>query len=206
MKIKKIYPLFFATFLWPLLANAALNVPQIKLEMAKLEISKDQKAGLLKCEELMTKLDEEEKNGANSAEFYTWKGIVLAKMAHYKAPSPSALNLAKEARENLEKAVLIDEKSSDAAALNALGIIYHRVPRFISFGSDKKSEEYFKRAIAASNNLDTNWRYGEFLVETGRKDEGLPLLKAALSKIDQKKADEKIKEKIIQQLIKKYES
>jgi Tfp pilus assembly protein PilF len=87
-----------------------------------------------------------------------------------------------------------------------LGIIYHRVPKFISFRDDKKSEEYFKKAVATSSNLDTNWRYGEFLIDTGRKEQGLELLKTALTKLKPTKFDEKIKEKIIQGLIKKYES
>ncbi len=199
--MKKII-LFTLVLFYSLSANAALNIPHIKLELAKLEGSKDKNTGLAKCEELMTQINQEDKGDKNSAEFYTWKGIVTAKMAHYR----KSLSLAKETKNLLEKAIIIDEKNSDAAALNALGIMYHRVPRFISFGDNKKSEEYFKRAISASSNLDTNWRYGEFLMEIGKKEEGLKLLKIALSKASQEKPDEKIKEKIIQEMIRKYES
>ncbi len=201
MKIKQLALTVFLLF-FSFNANAAIDVSHIKLELAKLEGSQDKKAGLAKAEELLAKINEQEKQNSESAEFYTWKGIVVAKMAHYK----KSLSLAKEAKGYLEKAVSIDEKNSNAAALNALGILYHRVPRFISFGDDKKSEEYFKRANSVSSNLDTNWRYGEFLVETDQKQKGLELLKSALTKVDAKKPDEKIKEKIIQDLIKKYES
>jgi tetratricopeptide (TPR) repeat protein len=201
--MKKI--LFFIVFFYSISANAALDVAKIKLELAKLEIKKDKEEGLKKCEELFSLIEQEEENGSESAELYTWKGIILAKMAHYNAPAPKALSLAKDARDSLEKAVLIDEKNSGAAALNALGIIYHKVPRFISFGDNEKSEEYFKRAILISNNLDTNWRYGEFLIDVGKKTEGLKLLKTALSKVDKRKADEKIKAEIIKNLIKKNE-
>lgn len=180
-------------------ASAALNMPHIKFELAKLEGSKDKKIGISKCEELMAQIDRDGEK--NSAEFYTWKGIVTAKMAHYQ----KSLSLAKEARSLLERAVAIDEKNSDAAALNALGLMYHRVPRFISFRDDAKSEAYFKQAVATSSNLDTNWRYGEFLIETGKKDEGLKLLKTALLKSDPKKQDEQIKEKIVLELIKNNE-
>ena len=184
-------------------AHAALDLPKIKLEMAKLEGSKDKKVGLAKCDELMKEIEEKEvTNKENPAEVYTWKGIVVAKMAHYK----KSLSLAKEAKSYLEKAVEIDEKNSDAAALNALGIMYHRVPRFISFGDNKKSEEYFQRAVKVSSNLDTNWRYGEFLLEAGKKEEGLQHLKTALSQVNPAEEDKKIKAKIIQELIKKYEA
>lgn len=182
----------------------ALDLPSIKLELAKLESQSDKALGAEKCNDLLVKINQEQKQ--DSAEFFTWRGIILAKLAHYNAPNPKALGLAKEAKNNLEKAVEIDEKNSDAAALNALGILYHRVPKFISFGDDKKSEEYFKRAIQVSSNLDTNWRYGEFLIEKGRVEEGLNLLKTAVAKADQKKADEKIKQKIIQELIEKNDS
>jgi Tfp pilus assembly protein PilF len=200
MKIK-IVILFASVLLYSFNANAALNISQIKLELAKLEGFKDKKVGLAKCENLMMQINEEERGDKNSSEFYTWKGIVTAKMAHYQR----SLSLAKEARSLLEKAVAIDEKNSDAAALNALGILYHRVPSLISFGDDKKSEEYFKRAIALSSNIDTNWRYGEFLIDANKKEEGLKLLKSALLKVNSEKQDDKIKEKIIQELIKRYE-
>jgi tetratricopeptide (TPR) repeat protein len=201
MKIKK---LLLITFLltYAFESQAAINVSEIKINMANLETLKDKDAGLAKCEELIREIDlAEENEKAHSAEFYTWKGIVTAKMAQYK----KSLTLAKEARSYLEKSVEIDEKNSDAAALNALGILYHRVPRFIAFGDNKKAEEYFKRAIQISSNVDTNWRYGEFLIDTGKKEKGLELLKAALSKVNPAKSEEKIKAKIIQELVKKYE-
>jgi tetratricopeptide (TPR) repeat protein len=200
----KIRNLFIPLILLAISSNsyAALDLPKIKLELAKLEGSKDKKVGLAKCDELIKEIDiEMNSEKKNLAEVYTWKGIVVAKMAHYN----KSLSLAKDAKSYLEKAIEIDEKNSDAAALNALGIMYHRVPRFISFGDDKKSEEYFKRAVQVSSNLDTNWRYGEFLLETGRKEQGLEHLKTALSQVNPAEEDKKIKAKIIQELIKKYE-
>ena len=39
--------------------------------------------------------------------------------------------------------------ASDAAAYNALGMLYHKVPGWpISFGSNKKARDYFEKAIA----------------------------------------------------------
>lgn len=205
MRITKFLSVSLVVFFYSISANAALDLAKIKLELAKLESVKDKDEGFARCEKLMAQLDESGEEEKNPATYYTWEGIVVAKMAHYKAPAISALSLAKDARRSLEKAVELDETNSNAAALNALGIIYHRVPRFISFGNDKKSEEYFKRANAVSSNLDTNWRYGEFLVEEGRKEEGLKLLKLALSKANSSKADEVIKAKIIRDLIKENE-
>lgn len=203
MKNSKLLAAFFALsfFLNVPQAVAALDLANIKFELAKLENSSDKKVILAKCDELMLAINKEDKGNASSAEFYTWKGIVTAKMAKYN----KSLTLANEAKELLEKAVKLDEKNSDGAALNALGILYYRVPRFISFKDDKKAEEYFKKAIATSSNLDTNWRYGEFLIESGKKEQGLELLKLALTKADARKPDEKIKQQIVKELITKNE-
>lgn len=208
MTFKHLLPTVFAVVIFfSFNASAALNVPAIKLELAKLESVKDKDEGLKKCEKLLATIEqEEEKTEKESAEIYTWKGIVLAKMGHYKAPNLKALGYAKQARGYLEQAIEMNKGSPDSVALNALGILYHRVPRFISFGDNDKAEEYFKQAITTSSNLDTNWRYGEFLIEEGKKEEGLKLLTTALSKVDPTKPDEKIKEEIIRGLIKENES
>jgi tetratricopeptide (TPR) repeat protein len=109
-----------------------------------------------------------------------WKGIVLAARAKYVGIS--ALALVDEARTLLDKAVSIDPSASDAAGLNALGILYHKAPCWpVSFGSNKKARAYFERALATSSNLDTHYRTGEFLLDLGEREAGISHLKTALA-------------------------
>jgi len=109
-----------------------------------------------------------------------WKGIILAARAKYVGLS--ALGLVDQARMLLEKAIAIDPATCDAAGLNALGMLYHKVPGWpISFGSNKKARAYFDRALAASANLDTHFRMGEFLLDLGEKEKGLSHLRTALA-------------------------
>lgn len=182
---------------------AALNISEVRIELAKLESIKNKKEGFERCKKLIAKIESE--SAKDSIEYNLWKGVALAKEGHYKSPNPAALGLAKEAKLLLEKAASQDERYMGAIPLNALGILYHRVPRF-SFGSNTKAEEYFKRAIAISSSIDTNWRYGEFLIDTGKIPEGIALLKTAIIKADKNKEDDAIKTQIIENLIKSNES
>ena len=131
-----------------------------------------------------------------------WKGIILS--ARAKHVGISALALVDEARGILEKAVALDPQACEAAGLNALGMLYHKVPMWpISFGNNKKARTYFKQALAASSNLDTNFRMGEFLIDVGEKEEGLRHLKTALASPDRGRPEDVWKRKDVEALIQK---
>ena len=132
-----------------------------------------------------------------------WKGIILS--ARAKHVGISALALVDDARGILEKAVALDPHACEAAGLNALGMLYHKVPIWpISFGNNKKARAYFKQALAASSNLDTNFRTGEFLIDVGEKEEGLRHLKTALASPDRGRPEDAWKRKDIEALIQKH--
>jgi tetratricopeptide (TPR) repeat protein len=129
-----------------------------------------------------------------------WKGIIVS--ARAKHVGISALALVDEARVTLEKAIAIDPNACEAAGLNALGMLYHKVPSWpISFGSNKKARLYFEKAMATSSNLDTNFRMGEFLIDMGEKKKGLQHLRAALALPDRSRPEDVWKRKDIEALI-----
>ena len=110
-----------------------------------------------------------------------------------------------EARALLDKAIAIDPKANEAAGLNALGILYHKVPIWpISFGNNKKARAYFEQALSVSSNLDTNFRMGEFLIDMGEREKGVSHLKTALALPDRLGRPEDVwKRKSIEALIQK---
>jgi tetratricopeptide (TPR) repeat protein len=132
-----------------------------------------------------------------------WKGIILA--ARAKHVGISALALVDEARGTLEKAVALDPQACESAGLNALGMLYHKVPIWpISFGNNKKARAFFTQALATSSNLDTNFRMGEFLLDLGEKEAGMRHLKKALAFPDRGRPEDLWKRKDIEELIRKY--
>lgn len=73
----------------------------------------------------------------------------------------------------------------------------------MGFGSDEKAEEFFKQALKYSSNLDTNYRYGEFLIEKGETEKGLKYLEKALNFPDrQGRKEDPLKKKGVKKLIK----
>ena len=141
-------------------------------------------------------------NNPGKPEPMVWKGIILS--ARAKHVGISALALVDEARGLLEKAVALDPQACEAAGLNALGMLYHKVPIWpISFGNNKKARLYFKQALAASSNLDTNFRMGEFLIDVGEKEEGVRYLKTAFASPDRGRPEDVWKRKDIEALIQK---
>jgi len=102
------------------------------------------------------------------AEPLIWEGIVLSTAAGVKG-GLGALGLAKDSRSKLEAALKIDPQALQGSAYTSLGTLYHKVPGFpVGFGSDKKAREYLEKALAINpDGIDSNYFYGEFLLDEG---------------------------------------
>ena len=92
-----------------------------------------------------------------------------------------ALDLAKQAKENLERAIAADKTALEGAGLGILASLYHKVPGWpVGFGSDKKARKLFKEALEVNpNGLDSNYFYAEFLFDEKDYDEAAQYLEKA---------------------------
>lgn len=116
------------------------------------------------------------------AEPLVWEGIVLSTFAGVKGGF-GALRLAKQARAKLDAAVTIDPTALDGSALTSLGTLYHKVPgRPLGFGSDEKALAFLKRGLTVNpDGIDSNYFYGEFLLEQGESKEAITYLERGLA-------------------------
>ena len=116
-----------------------------------------------------------------SAEALTWDGIVLSTLAEKKG-GIGALSLVKEARRKLEQAEAIDPTVLGGSVYASLGTLYAKVPGWpIGFGSDKKAEEYFRKALALNpEGLDINYFFAEYLADNGDDKMALEYIDKAL--------------------------
>lgn len=116
-----------------------------------------------------------------SAEALVWNAIVLSTLAEKKG-GLGALGLVKQARVKLEQAEAIDPAVLGGSVYASLGSLYSKVPGWpIGFGSDKKAEQYFKKALAINpQGLDINYFFAEYLVEQGKEQLALEYIDKAL--------------------------
>ena len=129
-----------------------------------------------------------------SAEAKIWEAIILATDANITkgmAPLPKV----EKAKALLEESLKINPKAMDGAAHMTLGSLYFQVPGWpVGFGSDKLAEDHFKKALAISpGNMDTNYWYGEFMMDQGRPAEAVQYFQTAekaLIRKDRRDADD----------------
>lgn len=116
------------------------------------------------------------------AEPLAWQGIALGTWAGAKG-GLGALSLAKQARDALLKAEKINPTVFDGSIYTTLGSLYYRVPGWpIGFGDNDKARNFFQHALQLNpNGLDTNYFYGDFLLEQGKYEQAVKVLKHALA-------------------------
>ena len=110
-----------------------------------------------------------------------WDGIILSTYAG-EVSALSAMKYAKAARDRLHQAEAMNGSALSGGGYASLGALYSKVPGgFVGFGDDGLAEEYFKKALAIDpTNIDSNYFYGEFLLDQGKPSEALVYLTRAV--------------------------
>jgi len=116
----------------------------------------------------------------NEVEAIAWDGIVLSTYAG-EVSALSAMKYAKAARDRLLEAEAMNATALSGGILASLGTLYSKVPGgFMGFGDDAIAEQYFERALAVDDtNIDSNYFYGEFLLDQGKPVKALMYLNRA---------------------------
>ena len=109
-----------------------------------------------------------------------WRGIIKSTLAGKKG-GLGALGLAKAAKKDLEKSIILDATAMQGSALTSLGTLYLNVPGWpVGFGSDKKAEKFLLKAIAINpDGIDSNYFYADFLMAKKRNQEAATYFRKA---------------------------
>ncbi len=91
------------------------------------------------------------------------------------------LTLIERARDLSREAIQMDPRALDGSAWITLGNLYQRLPGWpISFGDNTQAREYLGQALKLfPEAMDTNYFYGNFLLEQGDYEEALKYLQKA---------------------------
>ncbi len=117
----------------------------------------------------------------DNAEPLVWNAIIVSSDAG-KSGGLSALGKVKEARNLLLKAEKINPLVLDGSIYTSLGSLYYQVPGWpIGFGDDDKAQEYLQKALELNpEGIDSNYFYGDYLIEEGKYKEAKIYLQKAL--------------------------
>ena len=121
----------------------------------------------------------------NHAEPYIWQAIITSTQAGLVG-GLGALGFAKDAKKLLEQAEGINPQALDGGIYTSLGALYYQVPGWpIGFGDDEKARAYLERARTMSPDaIDSNYFYGEFLIDQGEYAKAITVLEHALAAPD----------------------
>lgn len=119
-------------------------------------------------------------SNSDSAEALIWNGITNSSYAGARG-GVGALKFAKHARKNFQAAIALNPNALNGSAHTSLGTLYYKVPGFpIGFGSNKKAETHLKKALAINpNGIDSNYFYGDYLIDRKRYNEAIVALNKA---------------------------
>jgi tetratricopeptide (TPR) repeat protein len=108
------------------------------------------------------------------------EGIVLCTYAASDI-GLGALSKVSQARDVLLKSITINPRARAGAAYITLGNLYYRLPGWpISFGDEEQGRQYMEGALKLSpNGIDSNFFYGDFLLDRGEYDKALIYLEKA---------------------------
>ena len=116
------------------------------------------------------------------ADILIWRAIILSTYAGEKG-GLGALSLVKEAKGLLETSIELAPSALNGSAYTSLGSLYYQVPGWpIGFGSDKKARTHLQKALEINpDGIDSNFFYGDFLIEQNQTAEAKAALQHALA-------------------------
>lgn len=156
----------------PAFATAADDIAMLQKRWAEVNYTLQGDEQIEAWEALASRADKIVAAYPGSAGAWIWKGIIKSSYAGAKG-GLGALGLVKDSRKSLEKALSIDPDAMQGSAYTSLGALYFKVPGWpIGFGDDDKAKQLLKQALKINpNGIDSNYFYGEFLLENGKYQE-----------------------------------
>ncbi|MCF5707359.1 hypothetical protein GIV19_08655 [Pseudomonas syringae] len=122
------------------------------------------------------------KDRPTAAEAWILSGIVNSSWANALGPGLGALEKAKQAKADLEKALSIDPTAQQGSAYTSLAVLYDRVPGWpLGFGDSDKAGELLKQALKIDpNGIDPLYFWGDHQYRQSKYAEARDALNKAL--------------------------
>ena len=161
-------------------ADLETNVLALQKQWAEVNYQMEGKDQISAFERLIIDADAVVVANPKQAAPLIWRGIIKSTLAGKKG-GLGALGLAKAAKKDLEKSIILDATAMQGSALTSLGTLYLNVPGWpVGFGSDKEAEKFLLKAIAINpDGIDSNYFYADFLMAKKRNQEAATYFRKA---------------------------
>lgn len=158
--------------------NAEVEKLRTDWAIAKYQTPKNKQIPQL--EQLIRHADALNQKTPNQPDLMVWYATILSTYSSIKG-GLGVLPYVKKARALLESAIKLNPKVENGFAYGVLGALYARVPGWpVAFGSKEKARENLLKAIQLDpQGSDSNYYYGDFLVDTGKYAEARKHLEIA---------------------------
>lgn len=118
---------------------------------------------------------------SSEAPYLIWAGIIHSTYAGAKG-GLGALNEVKQAKKLFEKAIAIAPDAMMGSAYTSLGSLYYQVPGWpVGFGDKNKAKTMLLKGLSYNpDGIDSNYFYGDFLLEQKQYQQALVAFEKAL--------------------------
>lgn len=130
--------------------------------------------------ELATEAEGLRKAHPERAPYLVWEGIIRSTYAGAKG-GIGALGECKKARALFERSIELEPDALAGSAYTSLGSLYYQVPGWpVGFGDDDKARELLEKGLSINpDGIDSNYFYGDYLLEEGEYEQALAAFEKA---------------------------
>lgn len=142
----------------------------------------DKKDQISEIHRLAEEAEDIAKSYPQQAEAKIWQGIIISTEAGIDR-GMSSLGKLKDAKALFLSAIKLDPNALMGSAYTSLASLYYQAPSWpISFGSNKKAQQYFTKALVINpDGIDSNFFYADFLQTKEKYTEAKTYLERALA-------------------------
>lgn len=178
MRILTLILCFFSTALLADLSSLEM-ANQLRTDWAIAKYDPPSKKQLNTLEKLVNEAEKSHAKYPDAPEILLWYAMILNTYADVKGPR--SLPYKKQAKDLLEQVIEIDPSIENGLAESMLGYLYAHTPSWpIAFGNKQQAYFHLEKGIEIDPiGIDSNYYYGDFLIDVGEYDKARTHLKIA---------------------------
>ena len=162
-------------------AQAVSSIQELQTRWAEIKYSQPKEHQEKAFKALVQQAEQARLAHPQQAEYFIWEGIIRGTSAGAKG-GLGALDQVKQAKKLFEQAIAREPGALQGSAYTSLGSLYYQVPSWpVGFGDDDKAEKMLLKGLDYNpEGIDSNFFYGDYLLQQKRYGDALRALEKAL--------------------------